>query len=181
MQNPAAYGHQACPTGLGRVFSELIVAFSVFVVLQATATEVCADEPTTQVAPPAPFSAEVLAEQARKYLVVVRSSDRTGGNSGLGTGFAIEGPVLIATAYHVIGDGRDISVELPDGRKLPVAEVFASSSQLDLAILRVDVTDLPPLPLSLEGRTAQGREIVALGHPEGFRNAIVSGVVSGHQ
>ena len=181
MPNPAAYGHQACPTGLRRVFSELIVAFSVFVVLQATATEVCADEPTTQVAPPAPFSAEVLAEQARKSLVVVRSSDRTGGNSGLGTGFAIEGPGLIATAYHVIGDGRDISVELPDGRKLPVAEVFASSSQLDLAILRVDVTDLPPLPLSLEGRTAQGREIVALGHPEGFRNAIVSGVVSGHQ
>ena len=60
------------------MFSELVVAFSVVMVLQATATEVCADEPPTQVAPPAPFSAEVLAEQARKSLVVVRSSDRTG-------------------------------------------------------------------------------------------------------
>lgn len=128
-----------------------------------------------------PLSAEVLASQASKSLVVVRSTDRTGGELGLGTGFAIAPDGLIATAWHVIGDGRQIRIELQDGRKLPVTEVFASSSQLDLAILRVESLNLPTLPLALEDRTPQGREIVALGHPEGFRNAIVSGVISGYQ
>lgn len=127
------------------------------------------------------INVEALAERALKSLVVVRSTDRTGSDLGLGTGFAIEGKGLIATAYHVIGDGREISIELKDGRKLPVTEIFASSSQLDLAIVRVDGLELPPLALSAEAKTPAGREIVALGHPEGFRNAVVSGVVSGHQ
>jgi regulator of sirC expression with transglutaminase-like and TPR domain len=88
---------------------------------------------------------------------------------------------LIATAHHVIGDGREIRVELPGGKLVPVVEVFASSSRLDLAILRVADLQLPALSLSADDRTPQGREVVALGHPEGFRNSIVSGVISGHQ
>ncbi|MEI7698655.1 MAG: transglutaminase family protein [Planctomycetia bacterium] len=167
---------QSLRTVLRRAFLALPLMFGCWI-----PTSVQADENLKQAETETTLSAEVLAEQARKSLVVVRSTDRTGGELGLGTGFAIEGPGLIATAYHVIGDGREIRVELPDGRKLPVIEVFASSSQLDLAILRVEATDLPPLPLSPEGKTPQGREIVALGHPEGFRNAIVTGVVSGYQ
>lgn len=128
----------------------------------------------------APLSAEALAERARQSLVVVRATDRTGSDSGLGTGFVIEGG-LIATAHHVIGDGREIRVELPGGKLVPVVEVFASSSRLDLAILRVADLQLPALSLSADDRTPQGREVVALGHPEGFRNSIVSGVISGHQ
>jgi len=138
-----------------------------------------ADEPANTA--PQPLSAEALAAQAAKSLVVIRSTDRTGSELGLGTGFVISSDGLIATAWHVIGDGREIRVELADGRTLPVTTVHASSSQMDLAIIRVEQIDLPPLQLSLEGRTPQGREIVALGHPEGFRNAIVSGVISGYQ
>ena len=149
-----------------------ILAFPLALVT-TTAARACQDEP--------PLSPEVLAQQASKSLVVVRSTDRTGDELGLGTGFAIEPSGLVATAWHVIGDGRDIRIELQDGRKLPVTEVHASSSQLDLAILRVEGLDLPTLPLALEDRTPQGREIVALGHPEGFRNAIVTGVISGYQ
>lgn len=137
-----------------------------------------ADEPVTGTEQP--LSAEVLAERARQSLVVVRATDRTGSDSGLGTGFVIEGG-LIATAHHVIGDGREIRVELPGGRLVPVVEVYASSSQQDLAILKVADLQLPALPLAADDKTPQGREVVALGHPEGFRNSIVSGVISGHQ
>ncbi len=137
----------------------------------------CADELDS----PQTLSTEQLAQLARPSLVVVHSSDRTGGELGLGTGFVIQDSGLIATAWHVIGDGRAVRVVLPDGRELAVTEVHASSSQLDLAVLRVAETDLPALQLSTEERAAQGSEIVAMGHPEGFRNAIVAGVVSGHQ
>ncbi len=121
---------------------------------------------------------QALAAQVLKSLVVVRATNRAGDESGFGTGFAVHQPGLIATARHVIGDGRDFVVELPDGSTAPVLEVFASSSQLDLAIIRIDNTSLPPLQLSSED-IAEKRPLVALGHPRGKRNQMASGVFSG--
>ena len=127
------------------------------------------------------LSVEALAARVRSSLVVVRSKDRTGGDLGLGTGFVISEDGLIVTARHVFGDGRDIAVELPDGKVVPVTEVHASSAHVDLAILRVTSTGLQALPISNDDEIAQGREVVAMGHPKGLRNSVFSGVVSGHQ
>ena len=107
-----------------------------------------------------------VAEQVRKSLVVVRATDRAGDESGFGAGFAVDQPGLIATARHVIGDGRDFVVELPDGTTAKVIEVFASSSQLDLAIIRIDNTSLQPLKLST-GDVPDEQPLIALGHPLG--------------
>ena len=119
-----------------------------------------------------------LADQIRKSLVVVRATDRTGDESGFGAGFAVDQPGLIATARHVIGDGRDFIVELPNGSTAKVIEVFASSSQLDLAIIRIDDASLPPLALSTEDVPDQ-LPLIALGHPLGKRNQLASGTYSG--
>jgi len=124
---------------------------------------------------------EQLAAKARPSLVFIRSTDRTGSDLGLGAGFVIDAGGLIATARHVIGDGRDFVVELPNGKTAPVTEVYASSNQLDLAIIRVDAKDLSPLPVSDEDEAAQGRDVVAMGHPRGLRNSMASGLISGHQ
>ena len=101
---------------------------------------------------------QVLAEQVLKSLVVVRATNREGDESGVGAGFAVDQPGLIVTARHVIGDGRDFVVELPDGSTAAVLEVFASSSQLDLAIIRIDNNSLPPLMLSA-GDVAEKRHV----------------------
>jgi S1-C subfamily serine protease len=113
------------------------------------AAETDATVPDTEKAEQA-ASEQALSEQVRKSLVVVRATDRTGDESGFGAGFAVDRPGLIATARHVIGDGRDFIVELPDGKTAKVIEVFASSNQLDLAIIRIDNESLPPLPISAE-------------------------------
>ena len=123
--------------------------------------------------------ASQLAEQVRKSLVVVRATDRAGDEAGFGAGFAVDQPGLIATARHVIGDGRDFTVELPDGTKAKVVEVFASSSQLDLAIIRIDDTSMQPLPLSTEEVSAQ-TPLIALGHPLGRKNQTARGTYSGN-
>lgn len=123
-------------------------------------------------------SQQELAEQVLKSLVVVRAKNREGDESGVGAGFAVDQPGLIATARHVIGDGRDFVVELPDGSTAQVLEVFASSSQLDLAVIRIDNTSLPPLMLSV-GDVAEKRPLIALGHPHGKRNQLASGEYSG--
>lgn len=124
-------------------------------------------------------STSQLAEQVRKSLVVVRATDRAGDEAGFGAGFAVDQPGLIATARHVIGDGRDFIVELPDGTKANVVEVFASSSQLDLAIIRIDDTSMQPLPLSTQELLAQ-TPLIALGHPLGRKNQMASGTFSGN-
>lgn len=146
-------------------------------VCSSPVSSVQADEPPAD----AVMSIEAVAAKARPSLVLVRSTDRTGGELGLGAGFVIDSSGLIATARHVIGDGRDIVIELEGGRLVPVTEVYASSGHLDLAIIRVDASGIVPLPVSEEDETAQGREVVALGHPRGLRNSIASGIVSGHQ
>ena len=120
-----------------------------------------------------------LADKIRKSLVVVRATDRAGDESGFGAGFAVDQPGLIATARHVIGDGREFVVELPDGSIAPVLEIFASSSQLDLAIVRIDNTSLQPLPLSTD-EVVKNRRLIALGHPRGKRNEMASGSYSGN-
>ena len=123
-------------------------------------------------------SKQTLSEQIGKSIVVVRATDRTGDESGFGAGFAVDRPGLIATARHVIGDGRDFIVELPDGKTAKVLEVYASSNQLDLAIIRIDNETLPPLPISIEA-VSTDRRLIVLGHPRGRRYSTASGLFSG--
>ena len=147
-------------------------------ILLSHATPCDAQTATEDAKPDAEQIQRALAEQVFKSLVVVRATNREGDESGLGAGFAVDQPGLIVTARHVIGDGRDFVVELPVGSTAPVLEVFASSSQLDLAVIRIDNTSLQPLKLSAED-IAENRPLLALGHPRGKRNQMSSGTYSG--
>lgn len=131
--------------------------------------------------PVAELNNEALAVLGGQSLVVIRSTDRSGQDHGLGAGFVIDESGLIVTARHVIGDGRDFVVELPDKTVVPVMEVYSSSNRLDLAIIRVDAKGLRALAVSPDNDTAQGRDVVAMGHPRGLRYTIAAGIVAGHQ
>ena len=142
------------------------------------------DAPPAESRPPAATgeaTVEQLTEQARKSIVVVTFSGRDGRNQGLGSGFVISANGLIATNLHVIGEGRPISVQLSDGRKLEVQAVEAFDRHADLAVLRVDASDLPPLELGDSQALRQGQSIIALGNPQGLKYSVVAGVLSGTQ
>lgn len=124
-------------------------------------------------------SVEDLAATVQKSLVVIEGTGRQGRRRGEGSGFAISED-LIATARHVIGDGRRIEVVLPDKRTIPVVQIYSQTAHLDMVILKTPPHGLPVLSLSEED-TAAGRPVVALGHPHGLRNSVVSGVVSGRR
>ncbi len=125
------------------------------------------------------LSVEALTEQVRKSVVVINSMGRDGERQGMGAGFVISADGLVATNFHVIGQGRDIRVQLSGGREVGVTEVHASDRALDLAVLRIDATDLTPLELGNSDDLKQGQSVVALGNPRGFKYSVVSGVVSG--
>src|SRR5207248_2193240 len=101
-----------------------------------------------------------------------------GDQQGLGTGFVIDKNGLIATNLHVIGEARPVAVHTADGKPLTVKSIHASDRALDLAILRVDATDLTALTLATE-QPAVGEAVVVMGNPRGLKHSVVSGVVSG--
>ncbi|HEV3136891.1 MAG TPA: trypsin-like peptidase domain-containing protein, partial [Pirellulales bacterium] len=124
-------------------------------------------------------SVEQLTQKARKSVVVITSARRDGQHEALGTGFVIAPDGLVATNFHVIGEGRAIRVQLADGRQFDATAIHASDRQLDLAIIRIDAKDLPALELGDSDALKQGQSVVALGNPQGLRNSVVAGVVSG--
>jgi serine protease Do len=124
-------------------------------------------------------SVKELAAQVRPSVVVVTYAGRDGAQQGLGTGFVIDPSGLIATNLHVIGEARPIGVQTADGRSLVVKAIEASDRSLDLAILRVEATDLTPLELAAGEAPAAGEPVVVMGNPQGLKHSVVSGVVSG--
>lgn len=123
-------------------------------------------------------SIEALAEAALKSVVTISHHGRDGKPDGVGAGFVVSSNGLIATCFHVIGEARPITVELPGGKKFPVLEVFASDRKLDLAVIRIAATNLVPLPLGDSDALKQGAAVIALGNPLGLERSVVQGVVS---
>ena len=119
-----------------------------------------------------------LAERALKSVVVVSFSGRDGKQQGLGTGFVVSADGLIATNLHVIGEARPIDVQFADGRTFAVTAIHATEKSMDLAVLKIDATELPVLELGDSDTLKQGEQIIALGNPLGLRHSVVSGVVS---
>jgi regulator of sirC expression with transglutaminase-like and TPR domain len=113
--------------------------------------------------------------------VVITITGRDGARQGLGTGFVISSDGLIATNLHVIGEARPISVQTSEGKRLTVTGVHASDRVADLAIIRVDAKDLPPLEIANSDDLQDGQAVVALGNPHGLKHSVVSGVVSGRR
>lgn len=119
-----------------------------------------------------------LAERARSSVVVVSFSGRDGNQQGLGTGFVISSDGLIATNLHVIGEARPIEVQFADGRTFPVSAIHATEKSMDLAVLKIEASDLPVLELGDSDTLKQGEQVIAIGNPLGLRHSVVSGIVS---
>lgn len=122
-------------------------------------------------------SVEKLTAKVKKSVVVVHVSGRTGDAGGVGTGFVV-GKGLIATNFHVVGQGRPITVETAEGKSHEVISVEAYDKKKDLALIRIKDTSVPPLPLGDSKRIREGQSIVVLGNPRGLKHSVVTGVVS---
>ncbi|MCA9123693.1 MAG: trypsin-like peptidase domain-containing protein [Planctomycetaceae bacterium] len=127
-----------------------------------------------------PLSIEEIVQRVRPSLATISTTGREGGAYGLGTGFVVSADGLIATNLHVIGEGREFTVELSDGATLEVESVHASDRHRDLAIVKVKPMgkQLQALELSDASSLTQGQPIVMMGNPLGLKHSVVSGIVS---
>lgn len=125
-----------------------------------------------------PTSVTNLFEKAKPSVVVISVDGRTGSDAGVGTGFIIDSDGLVVTNRHVIGEGRAISIQLADGRSVPVESIYATSNRHDLAILKIDEDELPSLTLGDSAAVGAGEPVIAIGNPHGLSHSVVAGVVS---
>lgn len=95
----------------------------------------------------------------------------------LGSGVIIDPSGQIVTNHHVIADADTIQVQLADGR-VSAATVVGRDPDTDLALLRVDLANLPSIALGRSDRLAVGDIVLAIGNPIGLSQTVTQGIVS---
>jgi Do/DeqQ family serine protease len=96
---------------------------------------------------------------------------------GLGSGVIVSPDGHILTNYHVVDGAEEIEIELTDRRVLR-AKVVGSDQPSDLAVLKVEATGLPVLPLGNSDEVRVGDVVLAVGNPLGIGQTVTSGIVS---
>lgn len=105
---------------------------------------------------------------------------------GQGSGFVIDGEGYILTNHHVIADhesefaelNQRIEVTLSDGRQL-MATVVGADPKTDLAVLKVNATNLIPIQWGESDSVVIGTPVWAVGSPYGLQQTVTFGIISG--
>ena len=99
-------------------------------------------------------------------------------STGVGSGVIYDSAGWILTNRHVVEGSDTLSVELNDGRVLR-GSVYGIDTLTDLAIVKVEGTDLPVANLGKSSELKVGQLVVAIGSPLGtYSNSVTSGIVS---
>jgi serine protease DegQ len=99
-------------------------------------------------------------------------------SSSLGSGVIVSPQGIILTNHHVIEGADEIEVAFADGRKRN-AKLIGSDPETDIAVLKIDATDLPaPITLGKMESVHVGDVVLAIGNPFGVGQTVTSGIVS---
>ncbi|MFL5617447.1 MAG: S1C family serine protease [Gemmatimonadaceae bacterium] len=96
---------------------------------------------------------------------------------GSGSGAVIRRDGMILTNAHVVGDAPTVQVGLADGRKV-TGTVLGRDLGLDVAVVRIPVTDAPVAPLGNSDQLQVGQLAIAVGNPLGLERTVTTGVIS---
>nr|PZN01742.1 MAG: peptidase [Pseudomonadota bacterium] len=95
----------------------------------------------------------------------------------MGSGFIISSDGYILTNAHVVADASEVTVKLTDKREFK-AKVIGSDMRTDVALLKVDATNLPVVKIGDPDKLRVGEWVAAIGSPFGLENSVTAGIVS---
>jgi len=114
-----------------------------------------------------------------------------GRQRAIGSGFVIDSSGYIVTNAHVVKGAQRVQVVLSSANSddsadavlsaktsLVPARIIGVTNEIDLALLKVDVTGLRALKLASYRNLRQGESVFAFGSPEGLRNTVTHGIIS---
>ena len=96
---------------------------------------------------------------------------------GQGSGFIIRSNGLIVTNAHVVSGADMVTVTMKDGRELK-GRVLGADSLTDVAVVKVEATNLPTVTLGNSERLRPGEWAIAIGNPLGLDNTVTVGIIS---
>ncbi len=126
----------------------------------------------------APESVASVVKKVLPSVVTIRA--RVGNSGSLGSGFIVSGDGYVLTNDHVVGGasgGATITVTFSDGRTAP-ARVVGTETESDVAVLKIDQTNLPAVEFADSDAIQVGDPVIAVGAPLALSNTVTYGIVS---
>jgi serine peptidase DegS len=96
----------------------------------------------------------------------------------LGSGVVMNGEGFVITNHHVIAGTEELEVVLVDGRRAP-ARLVGTDPDTDVALLRIDLPDLPSIRVGRSDQLEVGDVVLAIGNPFSIGQTVTQGIVSG--
>ena len=106
----------------------------------------------------------------------------------VGSGVIVDADGYVVTNEHVVRGAQRIQVVVPgiaatgkhagSRQRIFQAKVVGAQPSIDLALLKVDASGLPTLPLTSISKVEQGEIVFAVGSPQGLESTVTMGVVS---
>jgi serine protease Do len=177
---------QAPPPAVGGYpdFADLVERVSPVVVnISTLPAEPTADDDAQP--PPETLDPEALEEAPEWFRRFFDQQQPDGTDDGiyppeqqsLGSGFILWDDGYILTNFHVVRGAREVVVRLLDRRQF-TAQIVGSDEASDLALLKIDATELPVAVLGNSDRLRPGQWVLAIGSPFGFDYSVTAGIVS---
>jgi serine protease DegQ len=97
--------------------------------------------------------------------------------TNLGSGVIVSSEGYILTNQHVVDGADEIEVALSDGRRTN-AKVIGVDPETDLAVLKINMTNLPAITLGRMEQARVGDIVLAIGNPFGVGQTVTMGIIS---
>lgn len=155
-------------------FTELIEKNSPTVVKITTITRASPRDPLRRSQPNFPPDQnipDIFRELFERHSVPERDS------GSMGSGFLVSEDGYILTNHHVVDGGDEITVRMIDQREFK-ASLVGSDPRSDLALLKIDATDLPKVKFAPADTLKVGQWVLAIGSPFGLDYSASAGIVS---
>ena len=96
---------------------------------------------------------------------------------GAGSGVIIDPRGYILSNHHVVDKAEEVTVTLNDRRNFK-AKVIGSDSKTDIAVIKIEASDLPVAPLGNSSSLQVGEWVLAIGNPFGLNQTVTAGIIS---
>ena len=159
----------------------LAVAFIVVLVRPDLMPGVATDDRPASFADAVDLSSAAVANIYTKRLVQDAAAEPSRARFRVETSFAsaviIDPEGFLVTNYHVVATAAEIRVQLSDGRITEPVTVGVDA-ETDLALLKVDLGDLPVIQIGRSDNLRIGDVVLAIGNPYGLTTSVTQGIVS---
>jgi S1-C subfamily serine protease len=112
---------------------------------------------------------------------VVNVVSTTTSGTGEGTGFIVRSDGIIVTNFHVVEAATKVTVLTSADKPVRYdARVIGGDAEADVAVLQIDATGLPTVPMGASSKLELGQQVVAIGYALGLQGgpSVTTGVVS---